>query len=811
MRNLKKTLCLVLALVFILGLCTVGAVGVNFDDENEIKYENAVKAMAGLGIIQGDDRDNDGKMEFRPKDGLTRAEAAKIIACVVAGPNINNWPARQVFDDVPADHWAARYIAYCQHNNIINGVGDGKFDPNGKVTLAAVAKMLLAAAGYGKKGEFTGPEWAYNVVATAMQTKVLTGLSGSNMEADATREEMALLSYNTLLNVVQVVLDSNTNSYVPETINGATGVTLSETVWELRTDEGVIIANKSNDSSAKGTVLSGTGTQAYYVTEEDENPAILGHQVTITYRVETEGSANIAVAYFIDDQSTEVKGAEAAKANDADTVYYFSSGKLVSNTVPAKTVRATSPGVFVLNGEGKVIAYKLEGYFISVLTISAITGQATVVDPSTGVSFAVQAPAGAQSGDIVTVTHSGDIYSAKLAETIRMTIYSAVYNSANGTYTYNDGAIIPSAAELLNVTILPGITKLDGSTLLEVGSTYVLYIDSEGGCIGYTDKYSNGTVVASSDYGMLVDTFSSTDIYGTPTYYAQVVRGNGTWENLPISKSVYDGGLYSTLYKLSVSGGTYVLTPASAEEAAYTTYSTADPTLDFSQATYIWYSGSRASLNVSTTQRPLAGSYVYYTYEIVKEGTVWVHKVKSVWFQTANTNPVTVNNSYIYVAGTTSVVTRWVNGVTRNYYEGYLNGAEMEDLTTAAAPAKTGFATYSRSADGVYTLKYVKDGNGLESGVRVATLVDNSMDVYFLNNKLYVKDAAGKAQEMSLTNVKIVVLGDAKASGLTLTSVDAIQRAALDGYKITMTFVENIINDVHSIGGGAIYVTAAVK
>ena len=73
MRNLKKTLCLVLALVFVLGLCTVGAANVAFDDAEDITYTTAVKAMAGLGIIEGYP---DGT--FKPAQNVTRAEAAKV-------------------------------------------------------------------------------------------------------------------------------------------------------------------------------------------------------------------------------------------------------------------------------------------------------------------------------------------------------------------------------------------------------------------------------------------------------------------------------------------------------------------------------------------------------------------------------------------------------------------------------------------------------------------------------------------------------------------------------------------------------------
>ena len=195
MRNLKKTLCLILALVFVLGLCTVGAADIEFTDEKNIQYKEAVQAMAGLGILKGDDNDRDGKMEFRPKDSLTRAEAAKIIAYVARGPEIENWINTQVFDDVPASHWAAKYIAYCSNQGIINGVGNNKFDPNGKVTVVAMMKMLLAACGYGFKDEFTGANWDTNVGQVAFETKLLQGLNAVDWYAPATREETAQLAY----------------------------------------------------------------------------------------------------------------------------------------------------------------------------------------------------------------------------------------------------------------------------------------------------------------------------------------------------------------------------------------------------------------------------------------------------------------------------------------------------------------------------------------------------------------------------------------------------------------------------------------
>ena len=172
MRNLKKTLCLVLALVFVLGLCTVGAAGesaAKFSDAESIQYKTQVDAMTGLGILIGYP---DGT--FKPLQNVTRAEAAKMISYMMVGTDeVEKWPAKQVFNDVPADHWAARYITFCQSNGVIDGYGDGNFGPSDKVTKAQLAKMLLAACGYGKKGELVGEGWDQNAASLAFECDVL--------------------------------------------------------------------------------------------------------------------------------------------------------------------------------------------------------------------------------------------------------------------------------------------------------------------------------------------------------------------------------------------------------------------------------------------------------------------------------------------------------------------------------------------------------------------------------------------------------------------------------------------------------------
>ena len=49
------------------------------------------------------------------------------------------------FSDVPVTHWAYNYIETAADNGWVNGVGDGKYDPDGKVTGAEWVTMVMRA------------------------------------------------------------------------------------------------------------------------------------------------------------------------------------------------------------------------------------------------------------------------------------------------------------------------------------------------------------------------------------------------------------------------------------------------------------------------------------------------------------------------------------------------------------------------------------------------------------------------------------------------------------------------------------------
>ena len=139
MRNLKKFLALVLAMVMTLSLMvTVNAS--SFDDDEDITkvYAEAVDVLTELGVIKGYGGDDPNEGKFLPKNNITRAEVAAILYRLYTGDvnddNIHLYDGFSEFTDVGPSQWFTPYVNFCANNGLIQGRGNGKFDPKGNIT-----------------------------------------------------------------------------------------------------------------------------------------------------------------------------------------------------------------------------------------------------------------------------------------------------------------------------------------------------------------------------------------------------------------------------------------------------------------------------------------------------------------------------------------------------------------------------------------------------------------------------------------------------------------------------------------------------
>ena len=190
---MKRLLALALTVLMLLSAIPVAGAA-SFKDAADITFTNkeAVDIMSDLKVFSGFPEG-----DFQPKELLTRAQAAKILCCLALGNTAADaLPAGgSTFSDVPASHWANKYVEYCASKGIVSGVGSGKFDPNGKLVGLAFGKMLLVALGE-DAAQFTGDAWAENVTTKLHEKHLDYGVTVDDKEI--TRQTACRLALNTL-------------------------------------------------------------------------------------------------------------------------------------------------------------------------------------------------------------------------------------------------------------------------------------------------------------------------------------------------------------------------------------------------------------------------------------------------------------------------------------------------------------------------------------------------------------------------------------------------------------------------------------
>ena len=237
MRNLKKILALVLALVMSFSLMATANA---FTDDEKITdtYETAVTVLSGLKVFQGYD---DGT--FQPQGPITRAEVAAIIYRIVTGDvadtQVGIYADYNKFNDVKSTSWYAGYVNFCANAEYIKGRDAKTFDPNTYVTGYEALAMILRAIGYDKNGEFTGSNWQVQTAATGELRGITKNITEGTLGTYASREVVAEILFQTIL--------VDTVNYTPAFGYQLNDTSLGWDTFELEEIEGVVVANEYAD------------------------------------------------------------------------------------------------------------------------------------------------------------------------------------------------------------------------------------------------------------------------------------------------------------------------------------------------------------------------------------------------------------------------------------------------------------------------------------------------------------------------------------------------------------------------------------
>ena len=259
MRNLKKFLALVLAMMMTLSLMvTVNAKNVEFEDGESVNeaFIDDLTVLAGMGVIQGMDN---GK--FAPTSTVTRAQMAAIVYRLRTGDadadpeykdKSNMYAGYGDFKDVNDTSWYAGYVGYCANAGIIIGDGDGNFRPNSPVTGYEALVMLLRAMGYNQPNEFTGKDWRQHAASIATQrgmlAKVDTTSYRGTLMSGAAREVVAEITFQAATKA-QVVYTAAFGYQTTGMSGGVLSDKLNPTLgWQyygLTSDTGIVLGNQA--------------------------------------------------------------------------------------------------------------------------------------------------------------------------------------------------------------------------------------------------------------------------------------------------------------------------------------------------------------------------------------------------------------------------------------------------------------------------------------------------------------------------------------------------------------------------------------
>ena len=311
MRNLKKILALVLALMMVLSVM-VFASAANYDDYSDKdqvspEYAEAVEVLTGMDIFWGSEN------SFYPKSNVTRAEVATLLYRImtgdITGSQVGIYKDYGMFDDVSEDNWFAGYVNYAANGELVVGVGDNKYNPKGNVTGYEWITMLLRAIGYDANGEISGSTWKITAASLAKQAGILGSFNEATLNSALTREQVAYLLFNAIQ--ARKVNYTNAFGYRPSSLGytiawdmfrlAKTG-TISIDAWGR---PGYVWYGESSSTATPNTANYSSTADTLYATMEEApvktyNTAVtecdvatdVGIRTTKTYTTYTNGVEN---------------------------------------------------------------------------------------------------------------------------------------------------------------------------------------------------------------------------------------------------------------------------------------------------------------------------------------------------------------------------------------------------------------------------------------------------------------------------------------------------------------------------------------
>lgn len=455
--------------------------------------------------------DGVGDGTYNPGGYLTREQFAKVAVCILGEQEkAAASPAATAFTDVAADSWARGYIAYVAEKGVIAGFPDGSFGGGQVLTYAQAAMVLLRCLGY------TDGEIGYHWPSDCVDKAAAIGLDkGLNLGADdpVTRGDAVRLIYNALFTRQ----------------NGSEDRLLSKTGLTYYENSVFYGVNKSDASlfeTSDGSFKAAEGAVGLVGAEGSMGELFVNKDKEIVLFCGGEGpSREIIVASCLKNDARSVLEVSyqggTVSIPFAGTVYL--DGEKTTALEAAADITTGSTLRLYFDGEGRylssvLVSYQMEGPktvtsdWNQIYTLFDISGQPTVIRK--GVA-------------------------AEISEISRFDV--VYYSAANNTvYAYSDkvSGVYEKAAPLkstvTNVTVSGKSYELGSAEAMNklgenpgafaIGDYITLLLDRDGKVADAIDASASGI----NDLGVLINTFVRINENGSQEYVAKIFLADGS-------------------------------------------------------------------------------------------------------------------------------------------------------------------------------------------------------------------------------------------------------------------------------------------
>lgn len=387
------SLALAAALALPLSIPAGAAGGSSFSDVSDRNTAVNADVLRLMGVVDGV-----GSNRFNPSANLTRAEfCTMVVKFLQKGDQVAMNATRTIFSDVTSRHWALGYVNLASSLTVggggssgssdgsgdtsapaaalISGVGNGRFDPDAKISLAQAATILIRVLGY--QTQQVGAVWPESYLNLAASIGLTDGVS-AGAYSPITRAQAAQLFVNALscktgdgsdyykslgsaksdVVMLAVNVESEDGSVARGAIRTSGGTYLPKadnvTPTGLQGRRGTLVTNDKQeivsfvpDDSTATTVTLSADAQAAYLKGTD------GKQYTIS------GSTPVYTASKSDGES--YSSAHTSLYAGSQVTLFSQRGKVVSVYVSGGAVSSDGDAVVVMGPASAATFHKLTG------------------------------------------------------------------------------------------------------------------------------------------------------------------------------------------------------------------------------------------------------------------------------------------------------------------------------------------------------------------------------------------------------------------------------------------------------------------